>query len=543
MKDIQNLYPSIDGNTPQREHMVELINTLLTGLDSMKNPNGLALGSILPKREDYYGDITTESVLPQQGVSLEDTVQSLLTLTNGQRWLNSSYLANATPLPTTSSIIGNFLMTLLNGNNIWDVECSASATAEVQLTSMLSKLVGYDENKSGGYTTWGGLGAVLASLRIALAKRFPNSNQTGIPNNAYVFSSELAHFSLYKSAQTTGIGTDKLIKIKTTENNVMDINDLKEQMEKVIDSGGIPTYVLATMGSTDSFAVDDIVGIKRVCTELEEAHNLQPIFIHADSAMGGMMTFLNNYDTTTNPLDVNDQLLPTVKKYQDLFRPMHLADSMVFDFHKLGQTPYVTSMFLVKDKTDFKYVDLNPDETPYIGNRAFGSYFTSYTLECSRAGNSLPILASILNLGVEGYQRILLHYLQVNQEFRWQLQKEFPNVAITNDLSPMTTFRFYSEYGQSKYIKERLGEATLSEINQINEYNSKICDTLSVDRDEVYFGFTRKQLLLTPTDSEERLPMTVLKFFPISLHTTVEDIPRYLGFLKNHIPSKQEVGV
>ena len=543
MKDIQNLFPSIDGNQTQREHTLQLINNLLTGLDNMKNPNGLALGSILPNHEDFYGNITKEAELPQTGQSLEDTVNSLLTLSEGQRWLNSSYLANATPLPTTSSIIGNLLMTLLNGNNIWDVECSASATAEVQLTSMLSKLVGYDASQSGGYTTWGGLGAVLTSLRMSLARRFPDSNQTGIPSNAYVFCSELAHFSLHKSVQTTGLGTDKLIKIKTLENNTMDINDLKEQIEKVINNGGIPIYILATMGSTDSFAVDDIVGIKRICTTLEEAHNLQPIFIHADSAMGGMMTFLNNYDTTTNPLDVNDQLLPTVEKYQELFRPMHLADSMVFDFHKLGQTPYVTSMFLVKDKTNFKYVDLNPDETPYIGNRAFGSYFTSYTLECSRAGNALPILASILNLGVEGYQRILLHYLEVNRAFRWQLQQEFPNVAVTNDLSPMTTFRFYPTEGYQDFEREVSGMSTLSEVSEVNEFNSKICDNLAVDRDEVYFGFTRKQRYLNVSDTTASQPMTVLKFFPISLHTTVDDIAGYLDFLKSHMVSLTKVGV
>ena len=31
---------------------------------------------------------------------------------------------------------------------------------------------------------------------------------------------------------------------------------------------------------------------------------------------------------------------------------LHLADSLCFDFQKLGQTPYVTSLFLVEDAAD-----------------------------------------------------------------------------------------------------------------------------------------------------------------------------------------------
>jgi glutamate/tyrosine decarboxylase-like PLP-dependent enzyme len=118
---------------------------------------------------------------------------------------------------------------------------------------------------------------------------------------------------------------------------------------------------------------------------------------------------------------------------------------MVFDFHKLGQTPYTTSLFLIKDKLNLKYVDLDAEETPYIGDRGFGSYHTSYTLECSRMGSSIPIYASLLTFGVEGYQKILANYLRVNIAFRKALKQSFPDVAITNEVSPVTTFRFYEK--------------------------------------------------------------------------------------------------
>lgn len=97
----------------------------------------------------------------------------------------------------------------------------------------------------------------------------------------------------------------------------------------------------------------------------------------------------------------------------------------------------------MRDRTALQAVDLDPDETPYVGNRGFGSYHTSYTLECSRMGSSIPIYASLLAFGIKGYQELLANYIRVNTAFRRKLTDAFPNAAVTNEISPVTTFRFY----------------------------------------------------------------------------------------------------
>ncbi|PAM91473.1 aspartate aminotransferase family protein, partial [Flavobacterium sp. IR1] len=148
------------------------------------------------------------------------------------------------PLPNIASIIGNLIMVLVNGNNLWDVEGPAAAAAEVEITSMLSKLIGYDENLSSGYTTWGGQGAVFNSLRLAIARYSPDSNQKGVPDNLYCFCSELSHYSLYKSVEATGIGVENMIRVKVNRDHSMNLEDLKEKMGHVIEKGGVPLYVL-----------------------------------------------------------------------------------------------------------------------------------------------------------------------------------------------------------------------------------------------------------------------------------------------------------
>ncbi|PKR86502.1 pyridoxal phosphate-dependent decarboxylase family protein [Heyndrickxia camelliae] len=533
MKEIQKLFPSMDGNDFQREELLSYFKTILTKIDELKDPNKLTLGEMPDYTEDYYNRVIQKANVPNKGVSMEEVIQKLLKLVEGHRYVNRNYVANAAPLPNIASIIGNLVMVLVNGNSLWDVEGQAAATAEIEVTSMLSKLVGYDESISAGYTTWGGQGAVFNSLRLAIARYAPASNQHGIPKNLYCFCSELSHYSLYKSVEATGIGVENMIRVKVNDDHSMNLEDLREKMEQVIAKGGVPLYVLATMGTTDTFGIDDIEGIKQITEDLERTYGINSIYIHADSAMGGMYTFFNDYDFESNPLRFEDRVKDVLKSYQQKFKHIKLADSMVFDFHKLGQTPYISSLFLIKNRENLMYVDLDAAETPYVGNRGYGSYHTGYTLECSRMGSALAIYASLLAFGIEGYQELLANYIRVNIAFRETLTKEITNVMVTNEVSPITTFRFYPE--KIKWNDEINGHLTVEEIMEINQFNDEFAEVIGAERDTVFFGNTKKQRLIEAANSNKRISVYAHKFFAISPYTTIEEVDRYVGFLKEHL--------
>ncbi|RBP87367.1 glutamate/tyrosine decarboxylase-like PLP-dependent enzyme [Cytobacillus firmus] len=533
MKEIQKLFPSMDGNELQREELLSYFKTILTKIDELKDPNKLTLGIMPEYTEDYYNRIIEKADVPKKGVPMEEVIQELLKLAEGHRYVNRNYVANAAPLPNIASMIGNLVMVLVNGNNLWDVEGPAAAAAEIEITSMLSKLIGYDESISAGYTTWGGQGVVFNSLRLAIARYAPSSNENGVPQNLYCFCSELSHYSLYKSVEAAGIGVKNMIRVKANADHSMNLDDLKEKMALVIGNGGVPLYVLATMGTTDTFGVDDIEGIKRIAEDLERTHGVFPIYIHADSAMGGMYTFFNHYDFESNPLRFEDNVKKVLRSYQHKFKQIKLADSMVFDFHKLGQTPYITSLFLIKNREYLKYVDLDAAETPYVGNRGYGSYHTGFTLECSRMGSALAIYASLLAFGMEGYQELLANYIRVNIAFREMLTREVSNVAVTNEISPITTFRFYPE--KTEWDNELNGHLPVEEIMEINQFNDEFAEVIGAERDTVFFGNTKKQRLVEAADSNKQLPVYAHKFFTISPYSTIEEVDRYVGFLKEHL--------
>jgi glutamate/tyrosine decarboxylase-like PLP-dependent enzyme len=539
MKDILNLFPSADGNEEKQKLFLESIQKIVKNLDRLKNENRAILGNYEEKSNGYYNSLIDQSHIPRAGIAMSEVIEELNQFMNNHPYQNKYYLSNAIPLPSIPSLLGTLTMALLNGNGVWDVYGPGAAKAEVQVVSMLSKLIGYNPYNSGGYTTWGGQGCVFSSLRLAITKQFPLAKEQGVPQNVYCFASENAHYSLLKSAEATGIGANHLIKVKTDPfTNAMDIEDLETKIINVIKNGGIPLYILATMGTTDTFAIDDLKEIKESAEAIQGKYRLKPIYIHADSAMGGFYTFFNNYSFEENPLSFESNVKDALQLVQEKMQYMSLADSVCFDFQKLGQTPYTSSVLVVKNHTDLQLMDIEQNDTPYLGNRSYGSYHTGYTLECSRSGSAIPMYVNLLAFGIEGYQKLLANYVRVNLLFRDKLRKSLPQVAITNDFAygPLTTFRFYMNGdGQVNWEKERIGLATQEEIEETNRLNIKIFNHLGKNRNQIFFGDTTRSCIVNAINSCDRKPISTLKFFSISPYTTVECLDEIVAFLHKHV--------
>lgn len=418
-----------------------------------------------------------------------------------------------------------------------------AAECEVKIISMMSKIVGYDFTKSFGYTTWGGQGAVFSGLRLAIAKQFPHAKEEGVPNNLYCFASENAHYSLLKSIEAVGIGSNHLIRVKAGKDHAMDMEDLQYRLEEVIAKGGIPVYIVATTGTTDSFGIDDMATIKYITMSIEQRYNLKPIHIHADSALGGFYAFFNDYDYASNPLQFEQDVLEGLQQITKRMKNLYLADSLCFDFQKLGQTPYLTSLFLVKDGSSLGLLDLDDFDTPYVGNRGYGTYHTGYTLECSRMGSSIAIFAALTAFGKTGYQTILANYVRVNLAFRKQLTQSNLSFQIVNpeNIGPVTAFRFYP--AGNAWNKEQNGVMTKAQITSINEMNEKLFEILGENRDQIFFGDTTRVCTVRASDTSELVPIAAAKLFAISPYTEVHHIPPIIESLKLSLSNLEGIHV
>lgn len=533
--NVQQLFPSEDGNLEQRQYVMKLIEQIVKGVDELKNPEGVNLKGIKDRSGSFYQSLILNNSIPDTGAPLEEVNQQLLELLHAHPYHTKYFLTNILPMASIPGIMGMLTAFMVNGNNLWDVYGPAGAEAEVKVVSMMSKLIGYDSLKSGGYTTWGGQGAVFSGLRLAISKFAPDALKKGIPNNLYAFCSDAAHYSLLKSVEATGMGQDKLIRVKTNLDSSMDLLDLRAKMQDVILQGGIPVYIVATTGTTDALGIDDVKEINITAQELADLYGLSRAHIHADSALGGFFAFFNDYDFTMNPLGfspiVTQALLPIRQKMLNLC----LADSLCFDFQKLGQTPYLTSLYLVKDAADLQLLELQPEETPYVGHRGYGEYHTGYTLECSRMASSISIYSALLAFGVKGYQRLLAQFVEVNHSFREVLVQEIPGLEIVNPDNPgiITLFRIYPQQSHG-YKAEISGECTLDEINECNKLNEELFEILGQHRDRIFFGDTKKHIIVQTKDGFV-VPLYASKIFVISPYTEVIHVQEIVKYLKDKV--------
>ncbi|MBC5956007.1 aspartate aminotransferase family protein, partial [Bacillus pumilus] len=187
---VQNWFPSEDGNAAERKEFIKLMEQIVSGVDHLKDPNRAHLKGEKNREEDFYQKLTETSQIPMNGQQAELVNEELLKLLHNHPYHTKYFFTNILPMASTPGILGMLTAMLVNGNNLWDVYGPAGAEAEVRVVSMMSKLIGYDPNVSGGYTTWGGQGAIFSGLRLAIAKVAPESLRKGVPQNLYAFCSD-----------------------------------------------------------------------------------------------------------------------------------------------------------------------------------------------------------------------------------------------------------------------------------------------------------------------------------------------------------------
>ena len=232
----------------------------------------------------------------------------------------------------------------------------------------------------GTFTTGGSqsnyMGLLLA--RDAFLQKYWNWNaqRSGLPPEARrlrILCSEVAHFTVEKSASQLGLGTDAAVRVAVDDRFRMNPAALLESIEALRRQDLLPMAIVATAGTTDFGSIDPL-------PELAALARASGAWLHIDAAYGGALLF-------------------SAYHREDL-RGIESADSISIDFHKLFWQPIPCSVFLLRDARNFEsiklYADyLNPElhEDEGIPNLVTTSLLTS------RRFDALKLWISFQNLG------------------------------------------------------------------------------------------------------------------------------------------------
>ena len=168
---------------------------------------------------------------------------------------------------------------------------------------MAAALVGYDPAQSEGVFTFGGTGGLLYGMKVGLEKALPGSARSGVRGEAAVLVSDCSHYACRTVAAWLGIGQDHVIAVPTHADNSMNVTAFEAAARDVLKSGRRIAAIVATLGTTDAFGLDDLAAIHAVRNRLIEEFKLpyQP-HLHADAVIGWAWSVFNDYDFLANPL-------------------------------------------------------------------------------------------------------------------------------------------------------------------------------------------------------------------------------------------------
>lgn len=415
--------------------------------------------------------------------TLEDVTERLVQYLSGIFvWGHPRSQINVIPPATIPSIIGNLLPSIYNPNLVSEETSLSVALAEVEAAAIAADMVGYDASEAAGVFTFGGTGTLLYAIRTGLEKACPGTTQTGLTEPAVVICSDTAHYSCRTVASWLGLGADNVIEVPTSADNEVKTDLLETMLRDALNDGKKIAAIVATMGTTDAFGLDNLEKIHEIRDRLVDEFSLDYVpHLHADSVIGWAWSVFNDYDMEANPLGFRHRTIRALAGTQRRIMHLHLADSLGVDFHKTGFTPYVSSVYLVKTQADLERIAREPSSMPYLfqsGDHHPGRY----TLEASRSGSGpMAALGSLLLLGRDGLRALLGHLVTMSEALAEHLDGHSSMTVLNGDnFGPVTLFRVYPDGVDTFSVpdQEHSNPEFRDALLKHNEYNHRIFDEI-----------------------------------------------------------------
>jgi aromatic-L-amino-acid decarboxylase len=267
---------------------------------------------------------------------------------------------------TPSGMLAEMLAAGLNANA--GGREHAAVYVERAVIAWSAEIFGFPQGASGILTS----GTSLANLiAVVVARRRylgDTARESGLRDSRLVaYTSEAAHRCISAAFDITGFGTQALRRVATDTAHRIDIERLRTAIRADRASGNRPFMVIATAGTVDTGAIDDLPALADLCAA-------EDLWLHVDGAFGALAI-----------------LSP---EHSHLVRGIERADSLAFDYHKWLHVPYDAGCVLIRDAELHRATFASP--AAYLAPAAEGTaagepWFADYGPELSRRFRALAI--------------------------------------------------------------------------------------------------------------------------------------------------------
>lgn len=339
-----------------------------------------------------------------------------------------------------------------------------------------------------GFMTGGGTLSNLTAIYTAL------NNSADIQGNrlkywlkergktdVVMIGSEILHYSFTKIAQLTGVSW---LKCPVTPYFQIDIYLLKELIAQCRADNKKIVAIIGVAGSTDVGAIDDLFSLSQIAKQ-EQAH------FHVDAAWGGAFILSG--------------------KYRHLLSGLAHADTVTLDGHKQLMLPMGSGMIFFKNP---KLARVNMQHAPYAV-REDSCDIGRFTIEGSRAANSIYLDALLSLIGEKGIDEILQHSMSNTHYLVRQIKKSQVFELMVEPQLNIVLYRYIPVSLRGKHLTQKDNEKISTVNEQLQEQQKKQGKTF-VSRSKCSFSGNPSQVcsilravmfnpLIRPADIDELL--------------------------------------
>ncbi len=343
--------------------------------------------------------------------SIEDLFQTVID--KSTKLHHPQYMGHQVVPPVPLSTLAGFVSEFLNnGMAVYEMGMAFNPMERL-VCEWMNQKIGYD-TKSNGIITSGGTLGNLTALLTARAKLTEVWSE-GHSDKLAIMVSEEAHYCVDRAARIMGLGNEGVIKIPVNDKYKMRTDLLESELDKAREKGLKVFAIIGSAGSTSTGAYEDLESMATFAAK----HN---VWFHVDAAHGGAGLFS--------------------EKYKHLLNGIHLADSVVIDFHKMMMVPALATAVLYKNGQD-SYNTFH-QKAQYLWASEEEDWYNSgkRTFECTKLGMCFKVYA-IWKIYGENIFTQNVEKLHENAEVFASLVEEHPHFELAiKPESNIVNFRY-----------------------------------------------------------------------------------------------------
>lgn len=279
--------------------------------------------------------------------------------------------------------LGDFLAAV-QGSNLGGGN-HAAALMDRQVVDWCRQMVGMPEGTGGSLVSGGSMANLIALAVARTVKAGIDVREHGVaalPAPLAFYASDQAHSCHRKAVEALGHGNRALRRVPTGDDLRMDVDALRRMVAADRAAGAVPAVVIATAGTVNTGAVDDLGAI----ADLAAAEGL---WLHVDGCIGALMAIAPDNAWRVAGLE--------------------RADSVALDPHKWLHAPFEAGCVLVRDAGAHRAAfAVSPEylETAPRGLAA-AEWLYEYGLQTTRGFRALKIWMAIKEHGIEAFGRLI----------------------------------------------------------------------------------------------------------------------------------------